>query len=126
MTKKASDSEMTVLTALLERGEATVADLHVTFEASHGWAHSTVVTFLRRLEAKGLVTHTRPRGQRAFVYRPTAKARSTRQRVIRDVLERVFGGNPLPLVSSLLEQGDLSQEQLEELQRMIERQRRKE
>jgi predicted transcriptional regulator len=46
--------------------------------------------------------------------------------VIRDVLDRVFGGNPLPLVSSLLEQGDLTREQLEELQRMIERQRRKE
>jgi predicted transcriptional regulator len=126
MADKASDAEMTVLAALLERREATAADLHNQFSERRGWAHSTVVTFLRRLEAKGLVTHTRPRGQRAFLYRPTAKARSTRHRVIRDVLDRVFGGNPLPLVSSLLEEGNLNQEQLEELQRMIERQRRKE
>jgi len=126
MAEKASDAEMTVLAALLERGEATAADLHTELTGGHGWAHSTVVTFLRRLEAKGLVTHGRPRGQRAFVDRPTARARSSRHRVIRDVLERVFGGNPLPLVSSLLEHGDLSRKQLDELQRMIERRRRKE
>lgn len=121
MAKKASESEMTVLAALLERGEATAADLHATFLASHAWAHSTVVTFLRRLEAKGLAAHSRPRGQRAFVYRPTAKARSTRHRVVRDILERLFGGNPLPLVSSLLEEGNVTEEQIRELQRMIER-----
>jgi BlaI family penicillinase repressor len=120
MVGKASESEMTVLAALLHTGESTAADLHAAFSESHGWAHSTVVTFLRRLEAKGLVRHNRRRGQRAFVYRPTKKAGASRHRVIRDVLERLFGGNPLPLVSSLLEHGNLSQKQVRELQRMIE------
>lgn len=121
MADKASDSEMAVLAALLEKGEATVADLHATLKASHGWAHSTVVTFLRRLEGKGLVAHSRSRGQRAFIYRPTGRAHGTRHRAVRDLLERVFGGNPLPLVSSLLEDGKLRKNQIRELQRMIER-----
>ena len=121
MAGKPSDAEMTVLALLLKRGEATAGDLHAELSGLQGWAHSTVVTFLRRLEGKGLVSHARPRGRRAFVYRPTKRARVSRHRVIRDLVERLFGGNPLPLVSSLLEDGNLSQEQVRELQLIIER-----
>jgi predicted transcriptional regulator len=120
MAEKASESELTVLAVLLEKGHATAAELHEYLSKDRGWAHSTVVTFLRRLEAKGLVSHSRPRAQRAFVYRPTNQARSTRHRVVRDLLERVFGGNPLPLVSSLLEDGNLREDQIRELHNMIE------
>jgi predicted transcriptional regulator len=121
MGEKASDSEMTVLAALLEKGEATGAELYVDLEKSHSWAHSTVVTFLRRLEAKGLVSHSRPRGERAFVFKPTRKARSLRRRAVGDLIDRLFGGNPLPLLSSLLEEGRLEEGQIRELRTMIER-----
>lgn len=120
MAEKASDSELTVLAVLLEKGGATAAELHAVLEKSHSWAHSTVVTFLRRLEAKGLVVHSRPRGERAFVFKPTRKALSLRRRAVGDLIDKLFGGNPLPLLSSLLEDGRLEETEIHELRTMID------
>lgn len=116
---KPSDSEMEVLSTLLETGPATAVEVHGTLTRKRPWARSTVVTFLRRLEAKGLLTHSRRKNSRAFVYRPTSKAHAARRGLLRELMNRVFGGNPLPLMASLLEDCRLGEEQIELLRRML-------
>jgi len=120
MTPDASYSEMLVLQALVEKGSATAAELSEALAPGTGWAYSTVVTFLRRLESKGLIGHARRPGRKAFVYRPTRRAAGSRRRALRDLLQRVFGGDPLPLVSSLLEETHLKKSQIEQLRRMLD------
>jgi predicted transcriptional regulator len=110
-----------VLRALIEMERATANQLHDAMAASKPWAHSTVVTFLRRLEAKGLVEHTRPKDSRAFVFRPTRRARATRRRLLGETIDRLFGGDPMPLVASLIEEDRFEPEQIEELRRMLDR-----
>jgi len=120
MPEKASDAEAIVLAALIEKKHATAEELRATLAKKRGWAYSTVVTFLRRLEAKGLAAHGRPGGGRAFVFRATRRARTSRRRALLDTLDRLFGGNPLPLVSSLIDEGRMKKGQIEELRRMID------
>ncbi len=120
MAKKASDSELVVLSTLLETGEATATEIHAKLSKHYEWAHSTVVTFLRRLEAKGLVTHMRTGDSRAFVFRASPKAFASRRRALTDLLNRLFQGNPLPLVSSLLEEVQLEKEQIKALRALID------
>lgn len=120
MPEKVSDSEMEVLRILIEHGPATAAEIHRQTATERQWAYSTVVTFLRRLEAKGMAGHAQPEGSRAFVYQATLKAQSTRRTLLRQVLDRMFGGNPLPLVSSLLDETRLNETQLTELHRMLD------
>ena len=121
MKTHATNSEMLALQVLSDRGQATAKEVHAALEGTTGWALSTVITFLRRLEAKGLVAHRRQKGKRAFLFRPTRKAQSARKRLLRDLLERAFGGNPLPLVSALLEEISLDESQLEELRELLDR-----
>jgi len=120
MPERASEAEMAVLAALLKKGRATAAEIHAVCEETHGWTHSTVVTFLRRLEAKGLVAHKKPRGERAFVFQPTHRVLTLRRRAVHDVVDRLFGGSLLPLVSSLLEDGRLKEREIRDLHKMID------
>ena len=119
MLQRPTASELVVLRALTEQGRATAKAVHSALLDETGWALSTVITFLRRLEAKGLVTHTNHEGRRAFVFQPTRKARTAHRRVLRDLVDRLFGGDPVPLVSSLLAEANLDEPQLEELRRLI-------
>lgn len=120
MTAKISDSEMVVLQALVDSRQATASELHEKLATTRPWAYSTLMTFLRRLEAKGLVEHVRREGEKAFVFRPTRSARSAPQTALRRILDSVFGGNPLPLVSSLLEETRLGKHEIAELHRLID------
>jgi len=120
MNQKASDAEMIVLAALLDMEQATAARIHEQLSRDNDWAYSTVVTFLRRLEAKNLIEHSRQPGERAFIFYPTRQALASRKKALANILDRLFGGNPLPLISSLLEEKRLSKKEIEEIQSMIE------
>ncbi|MCX7050166.1 MAG: BlaI/MecI/CopY family transcriptional regulator [Candidatus Sumerlaeota bacterium] len=120
MAPQITDSEMEVLRILLERGKATATEVHKEAARRRPWAHATVVTFLRRLEGKGLIEHTQKADSRAFIFQPTRKARAARQTVLRQILDCMFGGNPVPMVSSLLDNARLHEDQLAELRRMID------
>ena len=120
MASKMTPAEARVLHVLVEEGEATAKAVYEIIEDATGWAHPTVVTFLRRLEAKGFVTHRRKRGERAFQYRPSHRGKSAGKQQLRELLDRVFGGNPLPLVSMLLEEKALAPGQIAKLRRLLD------
>ncbi len=120
MAAQITPSEARVLQVLVEEGETTAKAVHEAIERETGWAHPTVVTFLRRLEAKGFVTHRRKRGERAFQYRPSRRGQSAGKQQLRELLDRVFAGNPLPLVSMLLDEKALEPGQIAELRRLLD------
>ena len=120
MQPKITQAEAQVLQALVEQGEATTKAVHQTLVGVTDWAHPTVVTFLRRLEAKGLVTHRRKKGERAFHYSPTRRGKSAGKYQLKELIDRVFGGDALPLVSTLLEEKALKPEQIAELRRLLD------
>ena len=80
--------------------------------------HSTVQTILRKLEAKGAVTH-RQEG-RTFIFKPLAEQSAVNESAARDLLNRVFHGSIYGLVSHLLKHETVSQEELQRLRRLID------
>ncbi len=77
---------------------------------------STVRTLLRILESKGYVRH-QVRGK-AYVYRPAVKRASAERKALRSLIKRLFGGSPEALVLRLIEDEQLTPEQLVQLKRM--------
>lgn len=75
---------------------------------------STTRTLLRVLERKGYLTHE-VRGK-AYVYRAAVERRKAQRRVLRSVVSRFFGGNAEDLVMRLIEDEQITPEQLRELQ----------
>ena len=62
--------------------------------------------------------------QRTYVYQPTFSRDQESQRSLRRFIERVFHGNSQVVIQHLIEQGDLSEEDLLALQKLINRKRK--
>jgi len=93
-------AELDVLTFLWRHGPATASKIRSALASFRPMAHGSAVTLLKRLEEKRLVAATGKQGK-AFIYSATPKPESTYRRLVGNMLERVFGGNALSLVSSL-------------------------
>ena len=117
--QKVPDAELDVLTCLHRLGEATVADVRKALEPVRPMAHGSVVTLLNRLERKGLVTHWKGNVGKAFVYQATRRPEVTTRPLLRNMLQRAFGGDKLALVASLFETRPPTPKELEDLERLV-------
>jgi predicted transcriptional regulator len=112
-------AESEIMAILWRSGGATV---HEVVEAlSRDVAYTSVLTLLRILEKKGYIQHeTHPDGGRAHFYRPLVQAVAARRHHVRDLVDRLFGGQSDELVAGLLEQEKWSKPDLERLRELID------
>ena len=102
---------------LWAREEATVADIFNELAKSSDLAYTTVATMLRKMEARGLLTH-RTEG-RSFVYRPKVAAEAVSRSMIDHLVDRMFEGNLTAAVNHLLTTREVSREELKALEQLI-------
>ena len=115
------DAELDVLACLWQLENATAAEIREHLSESRPMAHGSVLTLLKRLGARGMVSREKgPRGK-AFVFRPTRRPEPTCRRILKDLADRVFGGNRVAMIASLLETGSPTPEELEELGELFDR-----
>ena len=114
-----SRGEMEVARALWELGTGTVRQVHEALSEQRGMEFSTVQTYLRRLEEKGYV-RVRKEG-RTRIYSAKVRARTVIRETLDDLVDRLFGGDTLPLMKHLIEDRKISDAELQELRSMIDR-----
>ena len=116
-------SELEVAQILWKLGKATVRQVFEQIPKERNLDFKTVQTYLRRLESKGYA-QTRREG-RNNVYIPRVRSGQVVRRLVDDFVNRIFGGQPLPLVQQLLEQRELNDEELDRLQDLLEQLKRR-
>lgn len=100
-----------------QRGEVTVRDVYEALRARRQLAYTTVLTMMKVLEQKG---HLRKQARdRAHVYRPARSEAAVMRSMVREFVQRVFGGSARPLLVHLIEDRKLTRPELEELARMV-------
>ena len=114
-----SKGEMEVARVLWELRQATVREVHEAFPPSRRIDFATVQTYLRRLEAKGYVAGKLD--GRTRVYSAKVQPRTVIGQTIDDLVERLFGGETLPLMKHLIEDRGISARDLAELRKLIDR-----
>ncbi len=119
------DAEMEVLACLWQKGKATVREVREGMAGYRPMAHGSVVTLLKRLEAKNLVSREKEKKGKAFIYKPTRRPEPTYRDLVRNLTERIFGGSPVMLVASLFESRRPSLEEIGELQKLLNQLRQK-
>lgn len=124
MRQKISERELDVLQALWQLGEAaTIAEVHRQMgESGIELAYTTVQTMLCRLETKGAVE--RDDSARPHRFRPLVKEPTTVGGAIENLVRRFFGGSVEALATRLVEE-ELSPEQIQRIQSLIDAQRRR-
>ena len=97
---------------------ATVRDVYEHLRARRTIAYTTVLTMMKILEQKGYVKKTRE--ERAFVYRPARPRQQVIGSMVREFVDRVFDGASQPLLAHLVSARRLTDEEREELRRLID------
>jgi len=114
---------MAILSRLWEQGGMTVREVLETLPDGKQRAYTSVLSILQAMERKRLVRHEN-RGN-AHVYHAVAAQGATLGSALRDLVRDVFGGSPSAAVQHLLQEGDVSGEELEEVEHLIAELRRK-
>ena len=114
-----SPSETEILRLVWQVGKATVQEVCDSLPARRKIAYATVQTLLRRLEKKGYLKH-RIRGK-AHVFFPVVKKDAVIKRSVGEFLERLFGGDPVPVLQYLAEHGEIKAKDVERLKRLIDK-----
>jgi len=114
-----SPSETEILRLVWQLDKATVQEVCDKLPARRKIAYATVQTLLRRLEKKGYLKH-RSRGK-AHVFFPAVKREAVIKRSVGDFLQRLFGGDPIPLMQYLAEHGKIDAEDIERLKKLTEK-----
>ena len=115
---KLSDREWTVLGVLWDAGGAALGEVTAALREETGWRRNTVLTYLTRMEAKGLVTIDKegyPRKYRAALSREECQAQA------RDsFLQNVYRGAAGDLIAAFLKEKPMSAQEREALRRLLD------
>ncbi|MFO1095880.1 MAG: BlaI/MecI/CopY family transcriptional regulator [Planctomycetaceae bacterium] len=113
------DAELDVMSCLWQAGSATASEIREALSQRRPMAHATVCTLLKRLEDKGCVTREKGPSGKAFVYQAAVSRSGPARSLLRGLCDRVFGGDAVALVASLMDSRPPTAAQLRDLEQLV-------
>ena len=113
-------AELRILKVLWRSGPATVRDVKDALAAEGGEAsaYTTVMTLMNQLAIKGALHVDKDR--QPFVYKPAIRRDAVLSERLKQFLHTVFDGQAGELVLRLVEEGDLSPDDIKRIEAKIE------
>lgn len=108
--------ERQIMDVIFALGEASVGE--VLEKLADPPSYSAVRTMIRLLETKGFLKH-RQEGTK-YIYRPTQSKASASKTAISHLVETFFGGSMGDMVAALFESENISKEDLNQIEALIE------
>ncbi len=118
-----TDQELEIMKIVWDKGSATVRDVYEELLKHRKIAYTTVMTMMGILEQKGRLTKSDT--GRAYVYSPAQPRGEVVGNMVQDFVKRVFDGSAKPLLVHLVENKKISQEELDEIRKLLKEKRRK-
>src|SRR5687767_15519706 len=113
-----TDGELSILRVLWERGPSTVRQVHDVLNRERPTAYTTALKLLQIMTEKGLVR--RDETDRTHVYHARLSQEQTQRQLVRDLVDRAFGGSASKLVMQALAAKRTSAEELTEIRKLID------
>src|SRR4029450_2695647 len=111
--------ELAILRILWTHGASTVRQVHDELSRERpAAAYTTALKMLQIMTEKGLVR--RDESERTHIYQPRLTEEQTQRQLVRDLLDRAFGGSASKLVMQALSARRATQEELGEIRKLIE------
>ena len=117
-----SDAEWIFLDLLWEYGELTITQMEKLLKEEKGWSKHAIISFLKKMETKGLIEY-RVEGK-AKVFSTQLEKEETKREETVGFLDKVFQGKLGLMVSSLVEEDCLDDEEIDELMGILEQKRK--
>lgn len=113
-----TDAELAILRILWERGASTVRQVHDALSRERRGAYTTALKMLQIMTEKGLVR--RDDSERTHIYQSKLTEEQTQRQLVRDLVDRAFGGSASKLVLQALSGKRATQEELGEIRKLLE------
>ena len=117
MSEKLFDSEAKIMEIIWEKGPLSAKEISLIAADTIGWNKNTTYTVIKKLEAKGFIRRDEP----GFICTPLVSREQMQKQETESLINRFFGGSKKALFSALIDKEDLTEEQAEELQRIIDK-----
>jgi predicted transcriptional regulator len=116
---KPTEAELAILRALWTTGPATVRDLQRSINEVKPTGYTTVLKMLQIMTEKGLVE--RDESVRPQIYRPRSTQEHTQRQLVRDLVQRAFGGSVKALVLQALAGKKSTPEELAAMEELLDK-----
>lgn len=113
-----TEAEWTIMKVVWENEPCAAGTVQETLEGTKDWAYSTVKTTMDRMVTKGLLEITRIRNLQLFSSKITEA--DAQKGEFRKMLSRAFNGALTPMMQFLVENEDLSGEDLKQLRQFVD------
>lgn len=113
-----SKGEMEIARILWDISPASVRELYEALPSEREMDFATVQTYLRRLESKGYAS-SKLQG-RTRIYSAKTKPQTVIRDTVNELVERLFGGDTMPLMKHLIQQRGMNQSDIEQLRQLID------
>ena len=111
--------ELSILKVLWESGPLSVREIQNILDARKPTGYTTVLKMLQIMTEKGLVD--RDENVRPQIYRARHSQQQTQRHLVRDLMDRAFGGSVKALVMQALAGKKSSRKDLEEIEKLLDR-----
>lgn len=125
-TPRPTGAELAILQVLWEQGPATVRHVHELMAAQAGdkaTGYTTTLKLMQIMAEKGIVS--RDESARTHIYSARLPQQHTQRQLVGDLITKAFGGSAARLVMHALSAHPASKEELAEIRRLIEQEKRK-
>lgn len=117
--KSIGDQELALLQYIGQLGDASVGEVAAGFGEAQGLARSTVLTMMERLRAKGYLKRRQADG--LYRYSATTGEDDVVQGAVAAFVEKTLRGSVSPFVAWMSKRGEVSDEELAELEALVAR-----
>jgi len=117
--RRPTEGELAILQVLWEGGPRSVRDIQRVLHEVKPTGYTTVLKLLQIMTDKGLVE--RDESQRPQIYRARYSQQQTQRQLLRDLLQRAFGGSVKALVLQAMASKRSSKEELEAIESLLDR-----
>lgn len=117
MKEKLFDSEAKVMEIIWSKGQISAKDISLIAAETIGWNKNTTYTVIKKLESKGFISRSDP----GFICTPLVSQNEVQKAEASSLVKKIFGGSRKALFSALLEDEPLSEEEIDELRKLIDK-----
>ena len=116
MQEKLFESEAKVMDIIWAKAPISAKEISLIAAETIGWNKNTTYTVIKKLEAKGFIKREDP----GFICAPLISQNQMQKVEAVSLVKKVFGGSRKALFSALLEDEPLSDEEINELRKLID------
>ncbi len=106
-----NDVELAILRVIWNRKACTVRDVHEALQPERKTGYTSTLKMMQVMCEKGLLK--RDDSERPQLYRPAVPEEQTQKKIVRDLVQKVFGGSARKLVMQAVQSHKISREELD-------------